>query len=248
MTTIERSESVAVVRLASGKVNALDVDVLDHLAGVLDEVAASDARAVVLTGEGRAFSAGVDLFRYLDGGPAYAEQLVPALSRAFTTLFALPLPTVAAVNGAAIAGGCILACACDRRLLAEGASIGATELTVGVPFPVAALEVVRAACGDRADEVVLGAALHQGRAAVDAGLVHEVVPADGLLERALAVAGELGSLRPPAFRLAKAQLRRPVLDRIAADAPTVDPEVTAVWSSPATVDAVRESLERTVRR
>ena len=117
-------------------------------------------------GAGRVFSAGVDLRRVLDGGRAYTDRLVPALSAAFTALFAFPGPTVAAINGAAVAGGCVLACACDRRLILSEAPIGASELRVGVPFPVVALEILRHACGDQAEEVILEGQLHQGREAL----------------------------------------------------------------------------------
>jgi len=247
MITLHRAGPVAVLSLANGKVNALNLELLEALALRLAEVAATDARAVVITGEGRAFSAGVDLFRYLEGGPAYAERLIPALSAAFIALFELPLPTVAAVNGAAIAGGCIIACACDRRLLAEGARIGATELSVGVAFPVSALEILRHACGDRAEDVILGAGLHEGVGAVATGLVHEVVPLDGVVARAIEVAEGLGGINPEAFRLAKAQLHRPAMDRIAAAA-SVDAAVQRVWTAPETIAAVQASLDRTVRR
>jgi enoyl-CoA hydratase/carnithine racemase len=245
---IERIGPVALVRLANGKVNALDVETLDELTGLLADLGRSDARAAVITGEGKVFSAGVDLFRYLDGGAAYAERLLPALSRAFETVFTLPVPTVAAVQGPAIAGGCILACACDRRLLADTAQIGATELAVGVAFPVAALEILRYACGSRAGEVILGAGLYQGAAAVEAGLVQEVVPAGTLLDQAVQAAEQLGGLGRAAFELAKAQLHRPVTDRIAADAASVDAAARRVWVAADTVASVRASLERTVRR
>ena len=69
---------------------------------------------------------------------------------------------MAAINGAAIAGGCVLACACDRRLISPEAQIGASEVRVGVPFPVAALEVMRYACGDHAEEVLLGGRTYRG--------------------------------------------------------------------------------------
>ena len=248
MISIERIGSVAIVRLANGKVNALDVETLDELTGLLADLGRSDARAALITGEGKVFCAGVDLFRYLDGGAAYAERLLPALSRTFETLFGLPIPTVAAVQGPAIAGGCVLASACDRRLLADTAQIGATELAVGVAFPVAALEIVRYACGPRSDDVVFGAGLYQGAAAVDAGLVHELSPEDTLLDRALEAAERLGALNPAAFRLAKAQLHRAVSDRISADEEAVDAEVRRVWVAADTVAAVRASLDRTVRR
>jgi enoyl-CoA hydratase/carnithine racemase len=244
----EAAGSATIVRLAHGKVNALDVELLDALVDVLRELEASDVPAVVLTGAGRAFSAGVDLRRLVDGGSAYAEQLLAALSRAFVTLFEFPRPVVAAVNGAAIAGGCILACACDRRLLSDaGAPIGTSELRVAVPFPAAALEIVRYAAGDAAETAVLTGALYTGTDAVAVGFAHEIVPADELVPRAVTAAEELVGPSPDAYRLAKSELRRPTLDRIA-DAAALDREVQRIWASEATRANVAAFLERTVGR
>jgi len=232
------------VRLAHGKVNALDVELLAAIVGVLDQIGNTPARAVVLTGSGTVFCAGVDLRRVLSGTPDYLERFLPALTEAVARLFFFPLPVVAAVNGPAVAGGCVLAAACDRRILASGSRIGASELLVGVPFPVAALEVLRHACGDAVDEVILSGRLYEAEEARAVGLAHETVDGEGLLERAVALAGALGSLAPAAFRLAKAQLRRPTLDRIAADSPTVDPEVRALWGAEETTAAIRAQLDR----
>jgi enoyl-CoA hydratase len=241
---LERKGAVAVARLDHGKVHALDVDLLEALVGMLDEIESSDGRAVVLTGTGPVFSAGVDLRQVLDGGTHYLERFIPRLTTAFARLFTFPLPVVAAVNGAAVAGGCVVACACDRRILATGARIGATELVVGVPFPVSALEIIRSACGDTTDQVILDGRLYQADEARTVGLADEVVAPEDLLDRALEVAGRLGSLGPAAFRLAKAQLRRPVLERIASDGPVVDPEVKALWSSPETLASIRAQVDR----
>jgi enoyl-CoA hydratase len=244
----QRTGGVAVLRLDHGKVNALDVEILDALVDRLADLSRSPAPAVVLTGTGRVFSAGVDLVRVVEGGAAYIDKLIPALSRAFEALFNFPRPVVAAINGAAIAGGCILACACDRRLMTDaGAPIGATELLVGVPFPIAALEILRSACGDRTEEAVLTARLWKGADAVEAGLVHEYVGPEGLLERTIAVADELGAISPDSYRMAKEQLRRPAVERIAAGAAN-DLEVRRIWSSPETATAIQAQLDRVASR
>jgi enoyl-CoA hydratase len=148
---IQTVGTVRVLALASGRVNALDVELLEELTATIRELQGSGAGALVVTGAGRVFSAGVDLNRVLQGGPDYVDRLIPAISEMATAVFGYPAPTVAAVNGAAIAGGCVLACACDRRLISPDAQIGATEVRVGVPFPAAALEVARYACGNPAD-------------------------------------------------------------------------------------------------
>lgn len=243
MITTEQRDRVTILRLAHGKVNALDVDLVEELIARFESLDRSSTGALVLTGEGRVFSAGIDLARYVESSPEEVRRFLRSLSILFETLFALPVPTVAALNGAAIAGGCILACCCDHRLAAEGARIGATELAVGVAFPVAALEVLRHACGRRTEEVVVGARLYQDEAAVAMGLVDEVVAPGELMGRALAVATEWAARPTEPFRLAKLQLRRPTLARIAADGSSVDPDVAEVWIDPDTVAGARASLE-----
>jgi len=244
MIDVDRRGAVTVLRLDHGKVNALDVDLLHGLVAALDTVEDSDTSALVLTSATRAFSAGVDLPAVVDGGSDYVEQLIPALSTSFLRLFSSPLPVVAAVNGAAVAGGCILACCADRVVLGDGARIGATELFVGVPFPVGALEVLRFACGVRTDDVVLSGTLYQGADAVAVGLADELAAPDVVLDRALEIAEHLGSIPAGAFRLAKQQLRRPVLERLAADGPVLDPAVRALWAAPETIASLVAQMER----
>ena len=154
----------------------MDAELLDALTAA---VTATD-RALLITGAGSSFSAGVDLRRILDGGPDYAADFLTALSRMFRAVFDHPRPTVAAVNGHAIAGGCVLALACDIRLMSAG-RIGLAELAVGVPFPVAALEIVRHALGPRAGRVLLGADTVGPEQALALGLVDEVTGPDDLL-------------------------------------------------------------------
>jgi enoyl-CoA hydratase/carnithine racemase len=242
---VREVRGVTVLTLSSGKVNAMDVDLLNDVTSAVHELERNDATPLVLTGAGQAFSAGVDLVQVLDGGPDYAEALVAALSAAFVSVFGFPGPTVAAINGAAIAGGCVLACACDLRLLAPDGLIGASELRVGVPFPAAALEILRYACGDHAEEVMLGGRLYRGPDALTCRLVHTVVD-DDVVAQAVAEAAELGSIAAGSYRNTKAQLRGPALSRIADAA--VDDEVRRIWASPGTAAAIRSHLERLRRR
>src|SRR5690349_19316107 len=140
---IERSEheGITTLRLAHGKASALDLELVEGLALLVAEVAQSDTRAVILTGTGSIFSAGVDLFRLVDGGRDYADRFVPALSRMLLELFAFPKPLIIAANGHAIAGGCIFTLAGDYRMMAAGnGRIGIPELLVGVPFPPSVIE------------------------------------------------------------------------------------------------------------
>ena len=142
-------DGVAVLAMRHGKANALDTELCQALCGALDDAAAGDAAAVVLTGAGTVFSAGVDLKRVTAGREGYVAAFLPELRRAFTRLATFELPVVAAVNGHAIAGGFILAAAADWAVMAEGPGrAGVTELLVGVPFPAVALELLRLRAGD----------------------------------------------------------------------------------------------------
>src|SRR5581483_10515937 len=135
--------AVLVLQLRHGKASALDVELCAALEAELVAAGESD-RAVVITGTGNIFSAGVDLFRMLDGGAEYVDRFLPALDSLLRRLFTHPRPVVAAINGHALAGGWVLACAADHRVVtASPAKLGLPELQVGVPFPPMALEVVR---------------------------------------------------------------------------------------------------------
>src|SRR5262249_16205419 len=140
----ETFNDLVVLRLEHGKVSALDLDLLVTFRECLIELRGSRCRGVVLTGTGSSFSAGVDWRRVLEGGGEYLKKFVAALDAALQELFEFPRPVIAAVNGHAIAGGCIVVCACDYRIMADGnGRIGVTELLVGVPFPATPLEILR---------------------------------------------------------------------------------------------------------
>ncbi|AGZ51160.1 enoyl-CoA hydratase/isomerase family protein [Mycobacterium kansasii] len=242
MIDIQTLETVHVLTLSSGRVNALDVELL----GELTDAIRRSQGPLVVTGAGRVFCAGVDLNRVLDGGAGYTDRLIPALSEAFEALFSYPGPTVAAINGAAIAGGCVLACACDRRLISPDAQIGASEVRVGVPFPVAALEVMRYACGDRAEEVLLGGGTFLGSEAVARGLAHAVVD-EGVLEAAVAEAASLGDIPAEAYRHTKIQLRAPTVVRMR-ESGDIDDGIRRRWGAEQTRQGIADYLERLRRR
>lgn len=246
----ERVGDLAVLRLTRPPVNAMDRTLLADLVDAVREFEASDERAAVLTGEGRALSAGVDLFAVLDGGPSYLAEFLPLLSQAFMALFATPKPVVAAVNGHALAGGCILVCACDRRLMAEGdARIGVTELPVGVPFPSAALELVRfAAAPHRLQEIVLTGRGYLPWEGLEAGLLDEVVPSEALMDRAMQEAAALAAIPSATFEHTKRQLRRPALERMQTHAEHFDALAEAIWASPDVAAAIRSYVEARVGR
>jgi len=239
MLDLEERGEVAIMRLQHGKVNALD---LELLLAVTEAMRAVDqARAVVITGSGSSFSAGVDLQRIVAGGPAYVREFLPALSDCFMAVFDHPGPVVAAVNGHAIAGGCVIAAACDVRLMSKG-KIGLAELSVGVPFPRAALEIMRHAIGPAAAPLVLTAALLDPLQAQSIGLVQHVHGAEVLLDSAVDWARRMARTPADVFSFSKRQLQQPARDRIAARSGD-DKAVVEMWSSDRTRDAIARYLD-----
>ena len=148
---VEVTDGVSVVRIDRPPVNALDLDLVEDAVATLGSLEGP----VVLTGAGKCFSAGVDLRALVDGGRDYTERFLDAMPAAFLAVFDYPAPVVAAINGHAIAGGCVVAMAADVRLM-SGGSIGLTEVAVGVPFPASALEICRYAMGTSVSGATLG--------------------------------------------------------------------------------------------
>ena len=248
---IERSttDNVTTLRLAHGKASAFDVELMDALRNELRKTTTDGTRAVVITGTDSIFSAGVDLFRLTSGGKEYAQQFVPGLIAMLEDFFHLPLPVVAAVNGHAIAGGCILNAASDYRIMARGnGRIGIPELLVGVPFPSIALEIVRFAIPkEHVEEMVYTGKTILPDEALAKGLVDEVVAPDALMDRAMTMARQFAFIPQGAFRAAKHQLRSYVTDRVKSLA-AADAKSAELWAAPSTHEHIRAYLERTVHK
>lgn len=250
MIRVDKRGPVAVLSMEHGKVNALDALLLERLSEEIDTIARSPARALVVTGGGGSFSAGVDLWRVLEGGPPYLESFVPLLSDTLSRIFSFPKPVVAALNGHAIAGGCVIACACDYRIMSDGAGkIGVPELRVGVPFPPLALEIIRSVVPARSVSrlIYLGALCGPGDA-LGMGLIDEVVPSENLVPHACDVAERLAAIPSETFRVTKEQLRRPFLDRAAALDRAMAGEVARIWSSDEVMTAIRNYMNAVVGR
>ena len=116
---IERKDAggIRTLKLAHGKVSAIDIELGEALVNEMQDALDPSVKAVILTGSGSSFSAGVDLFRVLKDGPEYGRRFLPVLDNFLRAALTLPKPMIAAINGHAIAGGCILAATCDHRIM-----------------------------------------------------------------------------------------------------------------------------------
>ena len=203
---VERHGSVEVVFLNRPDVlNALDRATLEELRDAFATVASeATARALVVTGEGRAFAAGADIAEMRSLDPVAAEAFSRLGHETFEALEALPIPTLAAVNGFALGGGCELALACDWIYASEKARFGQPEVALGlIPGFGGTGRLTRRVGVGWAKELILSGDPIKAPEALRIGLANRVYPPEELLEQTLATAESAGAKGPVAVALAK---------------------------------------------
>jgi len=194
---IERNGRVAVVTMNTNKVNAQNQRFFADLHDALDRLESEHNECpVVLTGQGQRFSAGLDLGEHFPIFAGDAEGVTEWFATYRATnmrLFTYPRPVVAAVNGHAFAGGLVTAGVCDRRIAAAGAfRFSLNEVLIGIPMPAVYVRMLGYAWGEQISaRVSLFGETFTIDQALEVGILHEVVPADDLLERAIGVAGSI---------------------------------------------------------
>lgn len=248
---IERKDAAGIrtLKLAHGKVSAIDIELGGALIAELKDALDPSVKAVIVTGTGSSFSAGVDLFRLIKDGPDYGRRFLLVLDEFLRSTLTFPKPIVAAINGHAIAGGCILAAACDRRIMTEGnGRIGIPELAVGVPFPALPLQIMAARIpdGHLRDLVFSGRTVPIDEAKT-IGLIDEKCPEGMLLDRATEVAQQLAAIPAGAFALTKEAFYSPILDRTSRLA-DLNARVTEAWLQQHTYDTIRAYLDKTIKK
>lgn len=255
MSTVQRevhSGGVCVLTLDKPPANTIDEVLLTDLGAAIDAARADDTiRAVVLTGAGKFFSGGFDF-----GAPrrddAEAARINDLYRRVHLELLQLPKPTVAMVNGHAIAGGLVLVLACDYRLGVEGDyRVGLNEVAVGAAFPRTAFEIVSLRLPHaRTAELMLGAALYRANQALRLGIVDELFPAEQFTATVLQRATRLAAFPREAYAHAKAALIAETVRRSASETEEEARQTRAVWTtaeSRAARAAQREKLGKSTR-
>jgi enoyl-CoA hydratase len=200
----ETAAGVALVTLHRPEVrNAINLEMVEDLHRALEALARDPAtRVLVLTGEGRAFASGADLREILKRRPLDALRGIN--STLFLRIEEFPVPTIAAVNGYALGGGCELALACDLRIAAQSARFGQPEAGLGIlPAAGATYRLPRLVGWGRARELVFTGRLVDADEALAIGLVNRVVPDHRLVDEARALAAAIARRGPLALRVAK---------------------------------------------
>ena len=206
------SQGIATITLnRPDKRNAISYELIEDVIAALKEAAGSSALVVILTGAGSAFCAGMDLENLkglLGRTPEQNLEDSRTMASLFRSLYDFPKPTIAAVNGSAIAGGTGLATLCDFTLAVPEARFGYTEVRIGFVPGIVSAFLVSSVGEKRARDLLLTGRIFSAEEALRYGLVTEIVAADQLMNRAHALAGELMQNSPRSLATTKALLGR----------------------------------------
>lgn len=220
MIELRQVESTVVVSLAAGRANALDYPLLEALAQALDSALDKEPRALVITGTDTAFCGGLALPTIIDYQRHELRALVNMFTLSMRKLLEAPIPTVAAINGNAIAGGCVLALMCDQRIMVgDGPKgpprIGLNESQLGIGLPSVVLETARAKLTPAAFvSIALEGQLFDGPAARALGLVDDVVAPSVLESRTLDRIRALSATGVAAYAQIKHEWTKPIVAQI----------------------------------
>ena len=227
-TRLDTEGTLAVLTIDRPPANAMSVGLLEELVARLTEVAADRPGALVLAGREGVFSAGADLKEVPGYGPDEQRRMVTGINDMVLHGYGLECPVVAAVTGHAIAGGLVLALCADHRVGAASGRYGLTEVKVAVPYPQAAIGVVRAELNPgAARRLALGSELTDAEHCRALGVFDEVVEDGEVIERSLAVANALAAHPAEVYARTKRDLRAPALAAMHAGAQ--DDPLLAAW-------------------
>jgi methylglutaconyl-CoA hydratase len=204
---ISHDAQVATITLnRPDKRNAISYELIDELLRALDDLSDSDARVLILTGAGKAFCSGMDLenLKALTS-KSEADNLRDSetMARLFRGLYEFSRPTIAAVNGAAVAGGCGLATLCDFTIASSEAKFGYTEVRIGFLPAIVSTFLIRQIGEKRARDLLLTGRIIDAQEALEFGLATEVVSPDQLMPRVHQIAASLVENSPASLRSTK---------------------------------------------
>jgi len=242
---LERDGRLAVLRLDKARGNAIDEPLAEALASACAELAKDDGvRGVLLaSAHPKLFCPGLDLVALAAYDRASMGRFMSAFTVAVWALYGLPKPVVAAVSGAAVAGGCILALTADHRVLKRGAPIGLNEVKVGVPLPWSVTRLLRASVPPPAlARIALLGRNFSDEPALEAGLADELAQAEGFEAHCRSRLEEFADKDAGALAATKAWLREGVLaEMMAHESERLDGWLDG-WFSPGTQERIRTTV------
>ena len=212
MITTSKDEGVCIVKInRPTKLNAMNIDVAREIISTFQQLDKDDSvKVIVLTGEGdKAFSAGADI-EYMSKISADESEVYAKLGQEVTgTIENVSKPTIAAVNGFALGGGCEVAMSCDIRIASENARMGQPEVTIGIPPGWGGTQRLMRIVGvAKAKELVYTGKMIKAAEAKEIGLVNNVVPLESLMDEVMSMAKTIASNATLAVRMSKTAINK----------------------------------------
>ena len=236
------NDGIAEARLTRGKVNALNEHAVEEIADCLRSLAADpDARAVILTGDGSFFSFGFDIPEFLGYSRESFAKFLQRFTGVYSYLFTYPKPVVAALNGNAIAGGCMLALACDYRIMVSGkAKISLNEISFGSSVFAGSVAMLKFLVGGKnAQAILYDGTMYSAETAAQLGMIDKVSSTESLMKDARELAKRLAGKDAAAFRSIKNLLRVPVAEDMARNEERSVQQFVSIWYSESTWQNLR---------
>jgi len=247
LVSTEYHDDTVVVKLAGGVTNAINLQLVNELAEILQRIRDSHTGGFVLSSSNdKFFSIGLDI-PYLYG---LSKKDFTAFYQPFNQvcidLYTLPTPTIAAVTGHAVAGGCILALCCDYRFIAEGRKLmGLNEIKLGVPIPYPADCILRSMVGTQtARNITDMGEFYLPEQLLTMGLVDQVLPLKEVLPQSIEKAHLLGALPQKAFAVIKQNRTEPVEAQIRALLVKKEQDFVECWFSPEARQQLKDAIEK----
>jgi enoyl-CoA hydratase/carnithine racemase len=231
---VSKDGEIATATLSRGKVNALNEPMVEQLTKSFEDLAIdNEVKSIIFTGSGKFFSFGFDVPEFLSYPKDDFVRYLEKFTNLYTDVFLFPKPIVAALNGHTIAGGCMLATACDFRLMVTGkARISLNEITFNSAVLAGSVEMLRYCVGSgNAQSILYSGAMYSAEQAFELGLVDQVSSEDALAEDARKVAQELAQKDSSAFRCTKHLLRKPVAEQMIRREKDAILEFVDIWYS-----------------
>ncbi len=214
------SGGLGIARLAGPRRNAIGDALLAGLERAIAKAERSEVRGVLLAATGSLFCPGIDLIEARKRNRRSMRSFMERFARVLLALWTLPKPVVAAIEGHALAGGCLLALTADRRMLRSGARVGMNGIRLGVPLPLEAVEILRASvAGHRFEDAAVRGRDYSEDEAIEAGLAHESLGEARFEERCLEALATIVGGDERAFAVAKIDFRGLVAERAVRGAP-----------------------------
>ena len=214
---ISKDDAIATVTLNRNKVNALNEPLVEQLHRSFEDLEKDHAvKAIIFTGQGKFFSFGFDIPEFLGYTKDAFIRYLTKFTNLYTYVFLFPKPIIAAINGHAIAGGCMLAMACDYRIMVSGkAKISLNEIQFGSSLFAGSVEMLKFWVGGKnAQSLAYSGAMYTAEEACNMGLIDQVSSVENLTDQARQIANDFAKKDSAAFQSIKQLLRRPVAEQM----------------------------------